>query len=52
VDASGGHAASIERIGGRGARELVWGRMHNLSLLVLIGMTLLLVYGLVGWLWG
>ena len=25
MDASGGHAASIERIGGRGARELVWG---------------------------
>jgi hypothetical protein len=28
------------------------GRMHNLGLLVLIGMTLLLVYGLVGWQWG
>jgi hypothetical protein len=73
VDASGGHAASIERIGrrveyayakcrcirsaagrnqrGRGARELV-GRIHNLVLLALIGMALLLVYGLTGWLWG
>jgi len=51
VEASGGHAASIERIGGRGAREVVWGPNAHLSLLVLIGMTLLLVYG-VGWLWG
>jgi hypothetical protein len=35
----------------RSARASV-GRMHNLGLLALIGMTLLLVYGLVGWLWG
>ena len=35
----------------RGARELV-GRMRYLSLLALIGMALLLVYGLIGWLVG
>jgi hypothetical protein len=28
------------------------GRIHNLVLLALIGMALLLVYGLTGWLWG
>jgi hypothetical protein len=28
------------------------GRMHNLSLLALIAMTLLLLYGLIGWLAG
>jgi hypothetical protein len=28
------------------------GRMLSLGLLALIGMALLLVYGLVGWLWG
>jgi hypothetical protein len=28
------------------------GRMLGLGLLALIGMALLLVYGLVGWLWG
>jgi hypothetical protein len=26
--------------------------MHNLGLMALIGMALLLVYGLIGWLWG
>jgi hypothetical protein len=28
------------------------GRMLSLGLLAVIGMALLLVYGLVGWLWG
>jgi hypothetical protein len=28
------------------------GRMHNLGLLALIGMALLLVYGVIGWLAG